>query len=110
MKRSLVDVLRCPASGQFLTLVDASPAAGIEVESGRLTTPSGGEYRIVDGVPIMLLPETWAVGQSETRESFSEKWRRAPNYREATRTHYVQWYLERYGFATLEGLQNFLSG
>ena len=58
----------------------------------------------------MLVPETWAAGQSETRESFSEKWRRAPNYREATRTHYVQWYLERYGFGTLEGLRDFLSG
>ena len=109
MKRSLVDVLRCPASGQPLTLVDSSPAEGIEVESGRLTTPSGGEYRIVGGVPIMLLPETWAAGQSETRESFSEKWRRAPNYREATQTHYVQWYLERYGFGTTEGLRDFLS-
>jgi SAM-dependent methyltransferase len=57
----------------------------------------------------MLAPEAWRPGQAETRESFSEKWRRAPNYREDTRDHYVPWYLERYGFRTLEGLRAFLA-
>ena len=72
-------------------------------------TRAGREYPVIDGVPILLLPETWALGQAETRESFSEKWRRAPNYREATRAHYVQWYLDRYGFETLDRLRSFLS-
>src|SRR5262249_50529606 len=66
------------------------------------------EYRVVEGVPVML-PETWADGQAQTRDSFSEKWRRVPQYREATRAHYVQWYLERYGFGSVDGLRNFLS-
>ena len=109
MKTSLVDSLRCPATGEPLHLVDAAPAKGGEICAGRLTTRTGREYPVVDGVPILLLPETWAQGQAETRESFSEKWRRAPNYREATRAHYVQWYLDRYGFETLDGLRSFLS-
>lgn len=109
MKASLVDSLRCPVTGEALLLVDAVPGDGTEIQSGRLRTQAGSEYQIVAGVPILLVPESWARGQAETRESFSEKWRRAPNYREATRAHYVQWYLERYGFRTLEGLRGFLS-
>jgi SAM-dependent methyltransferase len=109
MKRSLIEFLRCPASGERLDLVDPVSADGAEIASGRLQAPSGRQYDIADGVPVMLLPETWPRGQSETRESFSEKWRRAPNYREATRPHYVQWYLDRYGFGTTDGLREFLS-
>jgi SAM-dependent methyltransferase len=108
MKRSLVDSLRCPATGEHVELVDADANAD-EVRTGRLRTRSGREYRIVDGVPIMLLPETWAKGQAETRDSFSQKWRLVPNYREATRAHYVQWYLDRYGFETVDGLRSMLS-
>ena len=100
MKTSLVNVLRCPATGDALTLTDATPGNGADVVSGRLVTATGRTYNVVDGVPIMLLPETFAAGQAETRESFSEKWRLAPDYREATKPHYVQWYLERYGFET----------
>ncbi len=109
MKTSLVDSLRCPATGERLHLVDAAPGDGTDIHSGCLRTKAGREYRIIDGVPIMLLPETWAGGQAETRDSFSEKWRLVPNYREATRAHYVQWYLDRYGFETLDGLRRFLS-
>jgi SAM-dependent methyltransferase len=109
MKRSLVDVLRCPATGERLRLANGAGPNATEILSGCLKSASGREYQIVDGVPVMLLPDTWSAAQSETRESFSEKWRRAPNYREATRTHYVRWYLERYGFGTAHGLRQFLA-
>lgn len=109
MKTSLVSVLRCPATGDALTLLDADPGNGAEVVSGRLVTAAGRTYPVVNGVPIMLLPETFAAGQAETRESFSEKWRLAPGYREATKPHYVQWYLDRYGFQTVDGLRRFLA-
>jgi SAM-dependent methyltransferase len=109
MKRSLLKDLRCPATGQPLDLTGAVPGNGAEVRSGCLTTRAGRAYRIVDGVPVMLEPETFAEGQAETRESFSEKWRRAPRYREATQSHYVQWFLDRYGFKTVDGLRGFLS-
>ena len=109
MKISLVDVLRCPATGAPLRVIDAEPDGCPEIVSGRLVTDTGREYAIVDGVPILLLPETFAEGQAETRASFSEKWRLAPGYREATKPHYVQWYLDRYGFETVDGLRRFLS-
>lgn len=111
MKPSLVQFLRCPQSGEPLRLADAQPGddAG-EIVAGRLVSAGGREYAIEDGVPVLLDPHTFAPGQSETRESFSEKWRRAPGYREDTQAHYVRWYLERYGHGGLDGLRRFLAG
>jgi arsenite methyltransferase len=108
MKTSLVPYLRCPMSGETLTLVDARVET--EVVSGRLVTASGREYPIDDGVPVLLDPATFAPGQAETRASFSEKWKRAPGYREDTRAHYERWYLERYGHGDIAGLTRFLAG
>ena len=109
MKPSLVSFLRCPVTGEALRLVDARPGgAEEEILSGRLVSGSGREYEIVEGVPVLLDPSQWAPGQTETRASFSEKWKRAPNYREDTKPHYVRWYLERYGHGDLDGLQRFL--
>lgn len=110
MKRELIEYLRCPATGALLHLVNGNATLGSEIVAGRLRAATGREYEVVEGVPVLLLPETWPSGLSETRESFSEKWRRAPNYRQATQAHYVQWYLERYGFQSLEGLRTFLAG
>src|SRR5262245_7267282 len=109
MKMQLVQSLRCPVTREPVQLVNETQAFDGEVESGELVTQSGRRYAIADGIPAMLNSEAWRPGQAETRESFSEKWRRAPNYRENTRDHYVPWYLERYGFRTLEGLRAFLA-
>ena len=109
MKLSLVSFLRCPVTGEALRLVDPPPGgAEDEILSGRLASDSGREYEIVEGVPVLLDPSQWVPEQSETRASFSEKWKRAPNYREDTKPHYVRWYLERYGHGDLDGLQRFL--
>lgn len=109
MKRSLVEWLRCPQTGATLRLLDAVRAGDEEIQAGRLVAETGTEYPVLDGVPVLLPADGWAPGQLETRESFSEKWRRASNYREAARTHYVQWYLERYGFESLDRLRAFLA-
>lgn len=110
MKPSLTRYLRCPVSGEPLGLVDAKTAKGSEeIRSGRLVTAAGREYTIEEGVPVLLDPSTLAPGQAKTRESFSEKWKRAPNYREDTRAHYERWYLERYGHGDMAGLERFLA-
>ncbi len=109
MKPGLVEHLRCPESGAPLRLVDARAAEGRdEIVSGRLASPEGREYAIAGGVPVLLDPDDFAPGQGQTRDSFSEKWRRAPGYREDTKPHYVRWYLERYGHGDLDGLRRFL--
>jgi len=107
MKPTLVNDLRSPVTGAPLALKDEQ-SAGPEIVKGDLTTADGQRYAIIDGVPSML-PDTYKPGQKETRESFSEKWKLAPNYRTATQAHYVQWYLDRYGFKTTDKLKSFLS-
>lgn len=109
MKPSLVPFLRCPVSGEPLQLAEAHLGAPYEIDSGRLVSTSGRAYAIERGVPVLLDPAMFAPGQAETRASFSEKWQRAPNYREDTKAHYVSWYLERYGYGDLAGLRRFLA-
>jgi arsenite methyltransferase len=107
MKRSLVDFLRDPISGEPLTL-SAVELDGEEIVSGQLTAKSGAVYPIEGGVPAMVRPDQFAEGQKETVDSFSWKWQRATNYRSSTLGHYLQWYLDRYGFGSEAKLAEFL--
>src|SRR5688572_28854667 len=109
MKKNLQPYQRCPATGALLTLQNATMSADGGIVSGTLTSPDGREYRITDGVPVLLPSEGFKEGQRETVESFSAKWKLAPDYRRATETHYIQWYLERFGFGNVESLRKFLS-
>jgi len=108
MKRSLVEFLRDPVSGEPLTLSDAT-LDGEEIVSGKLTSKSGTVYPVEGGVPAMVRPDQFAEGQKETVDSFSWKWQRATNYRSSTLGHYLQWYLDRYGFKTEAKLAEFLA-
>lgn len=108
MKQTLVEILRDPVTGERLTLINAAPAGSDTIESGALRSPSGTEYPITEGVPVLVRPDQFAEGQKETVDSFSWKWTKAKNYRSATNAHYIQWYLDRYGFRTEEALSAFL--
>ena len=107
MKTSLLNDLICPVTELQLQLVRRMPQIGPEIISGQLQA-DGRSYEVIDGVPLMLAPDTFAPGQTETLASFAEKWKMVPDYRNATRDHYVAWYLERYGFKTIERLRGFL--
>ncbi len=110
MKRTLVEALRDPVTGETLTLRDAVPTEGAEVLEGELVAPSGHAYPVVGGVPMLVRADRFAEGQKETVDSFSYKWDHAKNYRTATEGHYVSWYLQRYGFGDAAGLARFLEG
>lgn len=107
MKLSLLNDLICPVTGNPLQLVQRMPHSGPEITSGQLQA-DGRSYDVIDGVPVMLAVDTFAPGQAETLASFADKWKMVPDYREATRDHYTAWYLERYGFKTLDRLREFL--
>ncbi len=109
MKRTLVECLRDPLTGEALTLSDAV-LDGEEIVSGKLTSPAGVVYPVEGGVPAMVRADQFAEGQQETVDSFSWKWQRATNYRSSTLGHYLQWYLDRYGFGTEAKLAEFLAG
>ena len=110
MKTTLIEHLRCPITGQRLRLRGAgNDSESDEVMQGELYSESGSVYPIQDGVPILLGNEETEPGHKATVAAFSEKWRRAPAYRENTKAHYIQWYLERYGHQDLQALEQFLS-
>ncbi len=109
MKRSLVEQLREPVTGERLTLVAVDPD-GDEIEAGVLRSESGASYPIIDGVPRLIRDAEMGEEQKKTVESFSWKWQKAEQYRTATLEHYTRWYLDRYGFRTEEALGQFLAG
>jgi len=108
MKRNLVQSVRDPVTGEPLTLSSIDSAEGDEILAGKLSSPSGTTYPIESGVPSLLRTDQFSEGQKETVESFSWKWQKAKNYRSATQGHYLQWYLDRYGFGSEERLAAFL--
>jgi len=108
MKPTLVEFLRDPISGEPLTLSEAK-YDGTEIVSGKLSSASGSTYPIEGGVPALVRADQFAEGQKETVDSFSWKWQRATNYRSSTLGHYLQWYLDRYGFGTEAELAQFLA-
>jgi SAM-dependent methyltransferase len=110
MKRSLVEFLRDPVTGEPLALAAAPVVSGEEIESGTLVSTSGTEYPIEGGVPALVRPDQFAEGQKETVDSFSWKWQQAKEYRSSTQQHYLQWYLDRYGFRDEATLRQFLAG
>ncbi len=112
MKRELVQYLVCPKSGEPLRFCDngESGAQTGEIENALLTSASGKEYSVTHGVPRLVDRSDFVEGQKDTIDSFSEKWKIARDYRSTTTEHYEQWYLDRYGFHTLENLGEFLKG
>lgn len=109
MKRELAQWLVCPASGDPLVL-EAHEERDGEVVEGELVSRRGRRYPVTRGVPRMLLPELADAGHGETVGTFSAKWQRAPEFghEEKSRRFYVDWYLRRYQFGTLERLEDFL--
>jgi len=108
MKASLLNDLICPVTGLPLQLLQRTPDSGTEITRAQLQA-DGRTYDVIEGVPVMLAPETFAPGQAETLASFADKWKMVPGYRDATRDHYTNWYIERYGFKTLNQLRGFLA-
>lgn len=110
MKRQLAKWMICPATGEKLTLEVDQEQDG-EILEGALLTNSGRRYAIRRGVPRMLSADLIDEGQKETGRAFSAKWLRATNFghEEKSRSFYVNWYLQRYKFETVERLKDFLS-
>ncbi len=109
MKNILLDHIVCPVDALALELI-SSKVDGEEIIEGILKCEAGHSYPIKGGVPRLLLPEALGWAEEKTKESFSAKWRRIPNFghEAASRQVYVNWYLERYGFGDVEALRRFL--
>ena len=110
MKRTLAEWMVCPVTGEKLTLQVEREIDG-EIIEGELISTSGRRYRVTQGVPRMLPADRIDEGQKETGDAFTAKWQRASDFGhdEKSRTFYVNWYLQRYHFGSIESLKEFLS-
>jgi ubiquinone/menaquinone biosynthesis C-methylase UbiE len=109
VKHSLLDLLVCP--NDRLPLTSSHRDESSEIRDATLTCEGGHAFRVDKGVPRMLSDEMLAEQQKLTQASFSAKWKRIPKFghEDASRNMYVSWYLQRYGFGTIENLRAFLA-
>ena len=61
MKKSLLEILRCPVTHTSLELVDAK-FNGDDVEEGWLVSPKGARYPITRGIPRFVQADNYATG------------------------------------------------
>lgn len=78
-----------------------------EVLEATLTTPTGESFVVHEGIPSFV-PED--IKNDQTIRSFSQKWAKHQYYLQHTKRFYTNWYLQRYGFANVAGLEAFLAG
>ena len=109
MKEWLLSCLCDYETGEPFERIDGK-SEGEEIISGTLHTVSGKVCRINDGIPVFVASAELDDEQRDTVESFSWKWEYAKNYRKDTKAHYIQWYLNRYGFGAKDALARFLQG
>jgi arsenite methyltransferase len=100
MRRSLLPHLVDPVHRRPLRLVDPTPAAG-DVATGALEACDRTRYSVQNGIPRFVGGEDEA--QRQTSVAFDYKWRKRDTYDSpGARRVALEWYLEKYGFATLD--------
>lgn len=82
-------------------LADPIAHAPLQLDGHSLRGEDGAEYPIVRGIPRFVL--TRDEGQAQTSTSFAFKWRKRETYDSpAAKRSAAAWYLEKYGFASLD--------
>lgn len=76
------------------------------LETGAIESILDPRTAIQKGIPSFVSGHTL---ESQTVQSFDQKWARHRYYREHTRRFYTDWYLQRYGFKDFSGLKRFLA-
>jgi len=100
MKPTLSSMLVDPVALAPLTLAGARELDG-EIVSGELTASDGTAYPIVSGIPRFVFTDD--AGQAQTSDAFGFKWKKRDTYDSAeVRQSAAEWYVEKYGFGSLE--------
>jgi len=99
MKSSLLKYIVCPICNAGFELVDS------------VVCSNGHSFPVSGGVPKLLAQDKLTEAQKETRDSFSQKWHRIPDFGHTgkTKDFYLDWYLQRYGWGNLDSLAEFIS-
>jgi SAM-dependent methyltransferase len=95
----------CPKTQRPLGFSGVSPDDP-RLVSGTLSWGAEPLYSIQAGIADSIADCT---PDSQTIRSFRQKWKEHRYYRNHTHGFYTEWYLQRYGFLTVENLRRFLS-
>ena len=111
---SLIPHLACPQCGEGLQIRSAewSGILDADVLNGVLYCDRGlHEYTIDEGVPV-LLPPDMSAEQKQVADVYSDKWRRIPGYGydDAALEFQREWYLQKFGWRTVDRFREFLLG
>jgi SAM-dependent methyltransferase len=87
--------------------VENGPAS-TAVENATLACRNEHRYRVRDGIP-RFVDDIADSGQAQTAESFGYKWQQLWGHDGMTRAFYQDWFLRRFGFASLDDLGRMLS-
>lgn len=100
MKPELARFLVDPIGLRPLSLVISESDQG-EILAGSLCAEDGHNYRITDGIPRFVL--TNDEEQAQTSKAFGFKWKKRDTYDSpAAKRNAIRWYLDKYGFESLE--------
>ena len=106
MRRSLLDVLVDPRTGEPLALREDA-ADGDEILAGELSV-DGASYRIADGIPRFVATDD--SGQRQTERSFGYKWTKRDSFgSEGMQEELHGWLLDRYGFASAQDMRAYFA-
>lgn len=85
----------------FDLLVDPETLRPLRRDGDELIAESGARYPVVSGIPRFVT--TREPGQVQTRDAFAFKWKKRDTYDSPEmRASAAEWYLEKYGFASLD--------
>lgn len=100
MKLSLLDLLVDPVIKDQLSLQAQTRQNG-DVLSGILLANDGTRYRITNGIPRLVT--SMDQEQLQTSAAFEFKWKKRETYdSQAFREFAAKWYLQKYGFASMD--------
>ncbi len=108
MRKSLLDILVDPISKTPLQVKEQKNGKNDTIIEGSLHSPEGGSYAITNGIPRFVYTED--CKQEQTQHSFGFKWQQRNTY-DSPQVHLTaqQWLVQRYGFDSIEQMQNFFA-
>src|SRR5262245_23478502 len=104
MQRSVLGLLVEPVTGSKLEVVATEERDG-DVLEGELVA-GAKRYPVRQGIPSFVPDEMTDV---QTVRSFAQKWDKHRYYRKHTERFYTEWFVDRYGFGSKDGLKAFLA-
>jgi ubiquinone/menaquinone biosynthesis C-methylase UbiE/uncharacterized protein YbaR (Trm112 family) len=107
LKANLVNYIVCPKCYKGFTLKSEKYEKN-EIVSGLLVCNNGHKFRIIRGIPRLVIDET--TGFVKTEAAFSSKWKKYNKFYHQKNwfLHQQNWFLDRFGWKNLANFNKFL--